>query len=247
MCATTAFQFSLLFVWIELEKKVTFGRSSCSSRYCLVPIEIWFISTSTQLPCQKDRAKKMTKKKGSTLWPKRSVPWSHLWLKCKLMISAKEKVLEECCSILCALDRLSSVKVIWRGMFLTLLLSPLLETWFIGTSTCILCQNDLGEQKNKGSMSWQNWSIPWPNGSSANLWGYTSAKEKSSCRRFFSYVCTHNQQLPFLKWLCVVVTNLLGRHFPYLLWTTIYLCIKLTCKWCSLLRVDRMVKWTDDQ
>lgn len=77
VCTTTPFQFSSLFVWIELEKKVTFGRSSSPSRYCLVPIEIWFISTSNQLPCQKDMAKKMKKNKGFTLWPKRSVAWSH--------------------------------------------------------------------------------------------------------------------------------------------------------------------------
>ena len=73
------------------------------------------------------------------------------WLKCKLMISAKEEVLLKNVALSCVhVTAFQASKVLLRGMFLTLLLSPLLETWFTGTSTCILCQNDLGEQKKQG-------------------------------------------------------------------------------------------------
>ena len=49
----------------------------------------------------------------------------------------------------------------------------------------------------KGSTWWQMWGIPWPHGSSANLWLH-QWKREVPYSRLLSYMCAHNH-LPSLK------------------------------------------------
>lgn len=62
----------------------------------------------------------------------------------------------------------------------------------------------------------------------------TSAKWKYRILRLLSCICGHDH-VPLLKQLSVVVTHILGNHFPYLLLQQSTRRCRFTCRQCFLL------------